>query len=345
MAKRARARADRPFLEAILADPDDDAVRLVYADWLDEHGQPERAEFIRVQVERARRSPRGNRSFELEQREEQLLKGREEAWAVPLPGLAKQWQFRRGFVESVQIEGEKFLPRADELFATFPLRSLQLIIVGWQHYGFTRQFAALPQLARLHTLDLSDCCFTVYSQHRLLASPHLTGLRELELRGNDFSAGILPALSRAPALAGLTSLSLGGDAYRSRGFAAGSVGRVAAGPWPPRLTDLTLGWVEGGIASVRALVASPHLRQLRTLSLSVWDMTDDGAGVLAACPGLAGLTRLQLDANRIGDAGAQALIDSPHLRGLKFLNLSSERISKGMAKALRARFGRSGVWV
>src|SRR5262249_51187264 len=30
------------------------AVRLVYADWLEEHGQPERAEFIRAQVELAR---------------------------------------------------------------------------------------------------------------------------------------------------------------------------------------------------------------------------------------------------------------------------------------------------
>ena len=39
------------FLKAILDDPDNDALRLVYADWLDEHGEPERAEFIRVQIE------------------------------------------------------------------------------------------------------------------------------------------------------------------------------------------------------------------------------------------------------------------------------------------------------
>lgn len=39
------------FLAAILAEPADDTVRLVYADWLQENGQPERAEFIRVQVE------------------------------------------------------------------------------------------------------------------------------------------------------------------------------------------------------------------------------------------------------------------------------------------------------
>jgi uncharacterized protein (TIGR02996 family) len=41
------------FIAAIIAEPDDDVPRLVFADWLDEHGQPERSEFIRVQVELA----------------------------------------------------------------------------------------------------------------------------------------------------------------------------------------------------------------------------------------------------------------------------------------------------
>jgi uncharacterized protein (TIGR02996 family) len=42
------------FLAAIRAEPDDDTVRLVYADWLDEHGDAARAKFIRVQCERER---------------------------------------------------------------------------------------------------------------------------------------------------------------------------------------------------------------------------------------------------------------------------------------------------
>lgn len=37
------------LLRAILSDPRDDTPRLVYADWLDENGEPDRAEFIRVQ--------------------------------------------------------------------------------------------------------------------------------------------------------------------------------------------------------------------------------------------------------------------------------------------------------
>jgi uncharacterized protein (TIGR02996 family) len=42
------------LLKAVLAAPDDDAPRLIYADWLDEHGRPERAEFVRVQCALAR---------------------------------------------------------------------------------------------------------------------------------------------------------------------------------------------------------------------------------------------------------------------------------------------------
>ena len=39
------------FLTDIRAAPDDDVPRLVYADWLEEKGEPTRAELIRVQCE------------------------------------------------------------------------------------------------------------------------------------------------------------------------------------------------------------------------------------------------------------------------------------------------------
>lgn len=38
------------LLRTILLDPADDVARLVYADWLEEHGEPLRAAFIRLQV-------------------------------------------------------------------------------------------------------------------------------------------------------------------------------------------------------------------------------------------------------------------------------------------------------
>lgn len=47
---------ERALLAAIRAEPGEDAHRLIYADWLEETGDDERAEFIRVQV--AGRTPR-----------------------------------------------------------------------------------------------------------------------------------------------------------------------------------------------------------------------------------------------------------------------------------------------
>jgi uncharacterized protein (TIGR02996 family) len=42
------------LLSAIRDSPEDDMPRLAFADWLDEHEQPDRAEFIRAQVRAAR---------------------------------------------------------------------------------------------------------------------------------------------------------------------------------------------------------------------------------------------------------------------------------------------------
>jgi uncharacterized protein (TIGR02996 family) len=37
------------FLQAIIESPDDDTLRLVFADWLEEHGDAARAELIQLQ--------------------------------------------------------------------------------------------------------------------------------------------------------------------------------------------------------------------------------------------------------------------------------------------------------
>src|SRR5262245_1243255 len=42
-----------PFLATIRESPDEDGPRLIYADWLEEQGECDRAEFIRVQCELA----------------------------------------------------------------------------------------------------------------------------------------------------------------------------------------------------------------------------------------------------------------------------------------------------
>ena len=65
--------AARGFFEDILAHPDDNAPRLIFADWLDEHGDGARAEFIRVQVERATLPAWDARQVRLRLRERALI--------------------------------------------------------------------------------------------------------------------------------------------------------------------------------------------------------------------------------------------------------------------------------
>lgn len=50
------------FLDDIIAHPDDDTLRLIYSDWLQDHGEGERAEFIRAQVEYAALDTAGHTS-------------------------------------------------------------------------------------------------------------------------------------------------------------------------------------------------------------------------------------------------------------------------------------------
>ena len=45
---------EKALLAAIWEHPHEDTPRLMYADWLQENAQPERAEFIRLQIELAR---------------------------------------------------------------------------------------------------------------------------------------------------------------------------------------------------------------------------------------------------------------------------------------------------
>src|SRR6476659_1135869 len=88
------------LLAAIRAAPEDDAPRLVYADWLDEHGQPERAEFIRVQIELARRDAPA-----LRRRQAELLAEHHDAFAGPLAAPGLRYVFRRGFIAGLAHTG------------------------------------------------------------------------------------------------------------------------------------------------------------------------------------------------------------------------------------------------
>src|SRR5262245_56818171 len=108
----------------IRAHPEDDGPRLVYADWLDERGDP-RGEFIRVQCELARLPHGGPDRERLRVRESELLAAHRSEWEAPLRALgATNIAFRRGLPEAVTIGAADFFRHAGELFERAPIRTL-----------------------------------------------------------------------------------------------------------------------------------------------------------------------------------------------------------------------------
>ncbi len=68
---------EEAFIEDIAEHPEDDTPRLVFADWLEDHGDEARAEFIRVQCQLANLDEYAEERGELVKRERELLKENE----------------------------------------------------------------------------------------------------------------------------------------------------------------------------------------------------------------------------------------------------------------------------
>jgi uncharacterized protein (TIGR02996 family) len=128
------------LLKAVAASPDDDLPRLVAADWLDEHGEPERGEFIRLQIAREQQG-----HTEMAPRERGLLNNPlfGPLWAVEAcPHIAainfgsslrqvdvtgaERVTFRRGFPFRVICTADEWLRFGGRIIPRQPVRELVL---------------------------------------------------------------------------------------------------------------------------------------------------------------------------------------------------------------------------
>jgi uncharacterized protein (TIGR02996 family) len=77
---------DRGFLEALAAQPEDDSVRLIYADWLEERGDL-RGEYLRITVALARLLVDDLHAEDLRRRADELRQQIDPRWrALVAPG-------------------------------------------------------------------------------------------------------------------------------------------------------------------------------------------------------------------------------------------------------------------
>jgi uncharacterized protein (TIGR02996 family) len=214
-------RDEEPFLKAILAEPDDDTLRLVFADWLEEHGQPERAEFIRVQCALAAAPSSDPRREDLAAREKALLCRHYQEWAQPLHAVTPTCHvlsFARGFPATLAMRLDDFLEHAPQLFASAPLQGLRLQVEridADRRHEQVRRLASCPYLRRLIQLDLSGNVVTSIDAEILASSPNLHRLRHLDLTRTALRNEGALALSNSPHLQN-AKLLLAGNAISYR---------------------------------------------------------------------------------------------------------------------------------
>jgi uncharacterized protein (TIGR02996 family) len=337
---------DQAFLQDICEHPDEDAPRLVFADWLEEHHPTEaaaRAEFIRLQCRLAGLPPE-DRPGPLLRREASLLREHRAAWVKPLRRIGTHVEFQRGFPETIHLAAPKFVSVARELFSVAPIHTLRLTQVAraWE------KLLDCAELDRAPVLDLHAVGLGLARIRDLAKCPHLGRVRELNLGANKIRSGGLAALAHSPGLTSLTCLRINTNQLDDDALA-----ELARSPLLPRLRTLDLynnpltadalraltrcrglrleeldlhGISQQGNVFARILSESRHWTQLRSLDLTGTLLADEGVRFLAHAAHLGGLTRLRLTRNAITGAGLRALADSPWLRQLRVLALEDNEI-------------------
>lgn len=323
------------FLDAIFAAPDDDLPRLVYADWLDEHDQPERAEFIRVECEAARTDRDSPAYPTLLRRSDRLRAAHLVRWFGPLvhPTVADHIITRRGFVDTLVLSADKFTAHADIIFAHAPLLRELNITTGanW------RAFFGSPRMAGIRSLSFGDGIFTPDAAEELAASDHTCELVELDLDHQPLGPDGMAAVASAPLwkLEQLSTADCGIGDDGARELFAGEAFR--------NLRDLDLS--ENGLtdAACHALAEASDFGRLEQLALCDNYINADGVSALAAAPHLGRLRSLNLYSNPIGPAGGQAILASRHWAGLSEVNLIGCGVGVAVVGDLRWVYGERAV--
>jgi uncharacterized protein (TIGR02996 family) len=328
-----------PFLRAICANPDDDTVRLVYADWLDENAaalKPRakaaavgRAEFIRCQIRQSQLTdrppvwvdcprlpsdPERCREWEaLDKRSTKLFERFWFTWASELPKWEQDadglpmW-YERGFPYRLSLEGSVLTKHLDEPWDFCPLHRLTVLDLGPVQ---ARKLARSPLLARFAELEFGGwhdgSSFDSRIIEIVLNSPHLRDLRAVHLLYPD----------------------------------AATLAAVADADGSPNLQMIACQGCEGAQSLARGLRRirrSKNLPALRAFYLTSYTLTDADIVEMEALVAQTKVDELSLDTG-LSAAHQGRLARSPHFAKLRVLDLRGNRITPAKEAVLRKRFG------
>jgi uncharacterized protein (TIGR02996 family) len=343
---------EQGFLADIAEHADDDGPRLVFADWLDDHGEHERAEFIRTQVELAKLDPYDDRAPDLLRRDRELRLQHGRVWAKPGLKFTRTAEFRRGFVGKMTMQASKFLVEAERIFAACPVQELRLMGFREEMDAFVRleclgRLRALdvsavrlgagrvttlvgsPHLSRLEKLNLGNTHMRLSGARMVIDSPNLPGVKTLHLDRNGIGDISVHYLAQSAALPSLQTLDLQASGLSAEG--GERLGRLEH--LGQQLEALDLRDNQLGDAGVRGLLAPGNFTRLRSLNLASNGLSLAAMATIAACPELTSLTELRVGREHHSTIRMRELAESPYLTNLRVLDASHGSMQDG-AEAL-----------
>jgi uncharacterized protein (TIGR02996 family) len=198
------------FLRTIRENPDADLPRLVYADWLQEHGETLRAEFLRAHLELERLTEDSPRRRELAFWCRTQLDTQSHLLFEP-PLQPKFARYGRGLVEAAE-----FWNASDgEIASAFHLAPLRRVWV-YGHWPYFSHLLNIPEDNCLRTLDMTGNRLTADEMIYVgvMPFPHL---KELVLTGCNLDDEAAQIMCEHPFYQKLERIHVGGNPFSDEG--------------------------------------------------------------------------------------------------------------------------------
>jgi uncharacterized protein (TIGR02996 family) len=361
MSDAANARSLREALEeALMANPDDRAAHMAYADHLQEQSDPHfaaRGEFIQVQLalQDPKTSPEAHKR--LRQREVELLRKHFAAWrddrspfmlerapredvigeVLCAADSGARYHFVRGWVDRAEVShlhgALARAMRANPLLLL--LRHLEVEATNYWDPGYD-DLAAAPYLRGVRTFRLGrapDSSVAAQGDQVARLVARMTNVEEVRLFAHAMPTTELFSL-HLPRLRVLQADNL--SDYDLHVLAGNpSLGELRHLSFTPAWTDAPEDERPFQLPQVRALVRSRHLGSLTHLTLRRSGMEDAGCAEIVRSGILKRLRELDLWGGCITDRGARLLANCPDLRNLELLSIGGNHLSEDGLTALR----------
>jgi uncharacterized protein (TIGR02996 family) len=328
------------LLSDVIEHPEDDTPRLVYADWLEEHGgDAHRAEAIRLSVRRRHLDHLDPEAWVIDARLRQYQARQErDSWFAGLPELdGVTWCVPYGgFTSMVRVWSvQRLRQHEDAIFGAAPVTNLAVMLEGEPGEGDPDASALLAgsrHLHRVRRLELNGpVAPEIVGLPVLGASAAIAGVRELDLGECAHQDDLLESLAESKPWPSLEALNLYRNLFHAPGLRA-----LAEAPMMTTLRKLELGRCYVGDNGLRTLLRSPHIGRLRHLNLAEnWLHTRVIRELVSVQ--WEQLEELDLSSNELGPAAIRHLGESPHMRNLRHLDLSGNHTLRDPSVAALAK--------